>query len=106
MDIDPFAGVLSKYYTTSSHAAQVQAHTEGSDNDDIVTFTHKADLKLQRYELSPPSHTHAHTHTQTQTKLYVHKAMRTSSIQPAVICTSANTEHKTYNTGTGSAPTW
>lgn len=108
MDIDPFAGGLFKYYTTSSHTAQVQAHTEGGNNDNIVTFTHKADLKLHRYELSPlPTYpTPPRTHTHKQTKLYVHKAMRTSSIQPAVICTSVNTMHKTYNTGSRSVRTW
>lgn len=49
MDTDPFAGGLSKYYTTSSRTAQVQTHTESGHNGDVVTFTHKADLKLQRY---------------------------------------------------------
>lgn len=39
----------------------------------------------------PPKHTH------TQTKPYVHKAMSTSSLQPAVVCTSVNTMHKTYD---------
>lgn len=105
MDTDPFAGGLSKYYPTSNRTAQVQPHTESGHNGDVVTFTHKADLKLQRYELSTPHLPQTHTHTRTQTKLYVDKAMRTSSIQPAVICTSVNMMHKTHNTGSRSVPT-
>lgn len=84
MDIDPFAGGLSKYYSTSGHTAQVQAHTEGGNNDDIVTFTHKAELKLQRYELSPCTPTHTHN-TQTRTNKALCAQSHENQFHPASI---------------------
>lgn len=45
------------------------------------------------------------TFTGTQTQRYVHKVMRTSSIQPAVSCGGVNIMHKTYNTNGWSVQT-
>lgn len=94
MTISQSTGGLLKNYTGSSCIVQPQA--ESGNNGDIVTFTHSTDLKIHRHALSNP-------HTPTQ--LYVHKVMRTSSIQPAVVCTRVNIMHKTYKISSGSVQT-
>lgn len=71
---------------------KVQEHSETDNNGDIVTLdTAQAVKTTQACTLQP-------TFVGTQIQRYVHKVMRTSSIQPVVSCGRVNIMHKTHKT--------
>lgn len=76
-----------------------QAHSETDTNGDIVT------LDTAQGPTTTPACTLQPTFMGTQTQRYVHKVMRTSSIQPVVSCGRVNIMRKTYNTNGWSVQT-
>lgn len=79
-------------------------HTQNENNANIVTL-HTTLTCNHTVHLHRHAHSNPHTHTLTHKLHYAHKAMRTSSIEPAVACSTISITHKTHNTSSGSVQT-